>query len=124
MIRGALNPAGEPCVTLRFRGPGGGTVVVPVLVDTGNSGVITLPADVIAALRLVGHLGGTVTMADGSIRQYGRYQADVDWDGVWRHVQVTEFGASDAILGMEMLDGHTLRVDVTPGGAVEIAPLP
>jgi hypothetical protein len=39
-------------------------------------------------------------------------------------VQVSGFGNPDAVLGMEMLDGHTLRVDVTPGGAVEITPVP
>lgn len=123
MTFGSLNAAREPAVALRFRGPGG-VLLVPVLVDTGFTGVITLPARVIASLGLVGQLGGTVTMADGSVRQFGRYQAEVDWDGVWRTVRITGFGTQEALLGMGMLDGHSLRMDVTPGGVVEITPLP
>jgi predicted aspartyl protease len=88
MIHGTVNTAREPVVPLRFRGPGGVTVVVPVVVDTGYTGIITLPARVIATLGLVGHLGGVITMADGSARQYGRYQAELEWGGVWRTVRV------------------------------------
>ncbi len=123
MIFGTVNSSREPFVSLRFRGPGG-TVVVPVLIDTGYSGVITLPAKVISSLGLIGYLGGSVTMADGSVRQYGRFHAELEWGGRWRNVQVTEFGVTSAILGMEMLDGHELRVEATPGGVVEIVPLP
>lgn len=124
MTCGIVNTAREPVVSLRFRGPGVAVVTVPILVDTGYSGVITLPARTIAVLGLTGHLGGSIVMADGSVRQCGRYQAELERGGGWRTVLVTEFGASEAILGLEMLDGHTLRIDATPGGIVYITPHP
>jgi hypothetical protein len=43
--------------------------------------------------------------------------------GRWRQVLVYALG-SEALLGMELLAGHDLRISVVPGGAVEITALP
>jgi clan AA aspartic protease len=122
MMYGTVSASREPIVRLRVRGPKG-LVTVPFVIDTGYDGVLTLPSRVITTLGLAGRHGGVVTLADGSVRQYGIYTAELEWHDGWRTVQVSGF--SDAsLLGMEMLDGHSLRVECNPGGAVEITPSP
>lgn len=123
MIFGTVNGSREPVVGLRVRGPSGTAVTVSLVIDTGYDGVITLPSKVIAALGLAGRFGGYITLADGTVRQYGVYSAEVEWHDGWRTVEVSGFSDA-ALLGMEMLDGHALRVECHPGGTVEIVPIP
>jgi predicted aspartyl protease len=66
--------------------------------------------------------GGAV-LADGSVRQFEIYAADVEWDGAWRPVLVSAVG-DEALVGMRLLAGHELRIEFVPGGAVAIARLP
>lgn len=62
-------------------------------------------------------------LADGSVRQFDIYGAEVSWGGTWRPVLVSGLG-DEVLLGMRLLEGHGLRVAVVSGGVVEIAPLP
>jgi len=96
---------------------------VEAVVDSGFTGSLTLPAATVTALGLARQSGGSATLADGSSRPFDIYAAEVEWDGVWRAILVSAIGAQ-ALLGMRLLDGHTLRVDVVPGGIVQITPLP
>jgi predicted aspartyl protease len=52
MIRGTVSANREPVVRLRVRGPGGIVAVVGLVVDTGFTGALTLPAAVVAVLGL------------------------------------------------------------------------
>lgn len=124
MIVGTVNTTREPLVSLRFRGPNGTVLEVSVLIDTGYGGVFALPPWVISALGLVGHIGGAIQLADGSFRQFGTYIGQVEWHDGWRTVQISGFGNPDAVLGMEMLDGHELHIDANIGGVVGIRPIP
>lgn len=47
----------------------------------------------------------------------------VDWNGVSRPVVIAVMG-NEALVGMKFLAGHGLWVEVEPGGAVEVRPLP
>lgn len=51
------------------------------------------------------------------------YTAEIEWHDGWRTVEVSGFSDA-ALLGMEMLDGHELRIDANIGGVVEIKPIP
>ncbi len=123
MIRGVVNARNEAVVRLRVRGPGHSWLDVDAVVDSGFSDTLTLPAATVAALGLMRQMGGRAVLADGSIRQFGIYAVDVAWDGVWLPVLVSDVG-TEALLGMRLLAGHELRIEVVPGGAVEITPLP
>jgi predicted aspartyl protease len=76
----------------------------------------------VAALGLVRQSGSQAVLADGSVRQFDLYAADVSWNGVWRSVLVSAVG-NEPLLGMRLLARHALRIDIVPGGTVEIAPL-
>jgi clan AA aspartic protease len=123
MIRGVVNARREAVIPLRVKGPGGIETSVDAVVDSGYTGSLTLSAATVAALGLVRQSGGSATLADGSSRPFDIYAAEVEWDGVWRAILVSAVGA-ESLLGMRLLVGHTLRIDVVPGGVVESTPLP
>ncbi len=123
MIRGMVNLRREAIVPVRVRGPGGAERDVDAVVDFGFTASLTLPATVGATLGLVRQSGGGAVLADGSVRQFDIYAAEVAWCGGWRPVLVSGVG-DEVLLGMRLLAGHELRIAVVPGGVVEITPLP
>lgn len=123
MIIGTVSPNREPVVRLRVRGPSGDVVEVDAVVDTGYTGALVLPHTVVAALGLYWLSGGTAVLADGSSNQIDYYESELEWGQQLRPVIAMCIG-SGALLGMQLLDGHRLTVNGTPGGAVEIVPHP
>jgi clan AA aspartic protease len=96
---------------------------VDAVVDSGFTASLVLSVAVVAALGLARQSGGGAVLADGSVRQFDIYAAEVEWDGGWRPVLVSAVG-NEALVGMRLLAGHELRIAVVPGGVVEINPLP
>jgi predicted aspartyl protease len=78
---------------------------------------------VIAALNLRWRTFGRGTLADGSVRLFDVYQAKVVWDGRARSVFVDEFDATP-LLGMALLRGCELKMQVRARGKVTIKRLP
>jgi clan AA aspartic protease len=123
MMRGVVNARHEAVVRLRVRGPGGVESDVDAIVDSGFTASLTLPVTSVTALGLVRQSGGTAVLADGSVRQFDICAAEVAWDGTWRAVLVSAVG-NEPLLGMRLLTGHKLVIEVVSGGLVEILPLP
>ena len=123
MIGGVVNARVEAIVSLRVRGPGGSELDVDAVVDSGFTASLALPPSTVVTLGLARQSGGGAVLADGSVRQFDIYAAEVAWDGSWRQVLVSAVGA-EALLGMRLLAGHELRIAVVPGSSVEITPLP
>ena len=123
MIRGTVTANREPVVRLRVRGPGGAVADVDLVVDTGFTGALVLPAAVVAARGLPWRSGGTAVLADGSTRQTDYYEAELEWGPVWLPVLAMSVGP-ESLLGMRSLAGHRLAVEGSPGGSVEIVPWP
>jgi clan AA aspartic protease len=122
MIRGRVDDLREAVVELRVFGPAG-ALDVKAVIDTGFTSSLTLPTDTVKALGLQPAYLSSAIMADGTEHQFDMYPAEVDWGGSRRAILVSGIGY-EVLLGMTLLDGHSLSVDVTPGGAVEIRPLP
>jgi clan AA aspartic protease len=123
MLQGSVNARYEAVVRLRVRGPGGAEADVDVVVDSGFTASLTLPMATVTVLGLVRQSGGTAILADGSVRQFDIFAAEVAWGGAWRTVLVSAVG-NESLLGMRLLSAHKLVVEVVPGGLVEILPLP
>jgi predicted aspartyl protease len=77
MIYGMVNARREAVVRLRVRGPGGTELDLEAVIDTGFSASLTLPSVTVAALGLAQLSDGRAVLADGSIRQFEIYAAEV-----------------------------------------------
>jgi clan AA aspartic protease len=109
-------------IPLTVRGAGGREETVEAVIDTGFNGSLTLPVTVIRALALPWQNVVRGTLADGSTCLMAVYQAAVVWDRQERSVFVVE-SESDSLVGMELLSGYELKIQVRPKGKVTIKQL-
>lgn len=123
MIQGVVNSRYEGVVRLRLRGPAGVEAEIETVIDTGLSALMALSPGDIALLGLVGVSASYAYLADGSVIRFNVYGAEVLWESMWHAILVSAMGG-ESLLGMGMLAGHSLRMDIVPGGPVEIASLP
>ena len=98
------------------------TQLVDTVIDTGFSGFLTLPSDIILALNLTWEGRDVATLGDGTSCIFEVYIAIVIWDGQYREIYINE-SETVPLVGMKLLRGYDLRIQTIEGGAVEIKPL-
>ena len=123
MISGIVTTNREAVIRLIVSGPQGQTQEVDAIIDTGFDGFLTLPSGLIAALSLPWRRRGRAMLADGSDSLFDVHEATVVWDGTPRRIAVDSVDI-DPLIGMTLLDGHELTIQVAVGGRVTILPLP
>jgi clan AA aspartic protease len=123
MIRGTVNARNEAVVPLRVRGPTGAEFDVDTVIDTGFTGFLTLPPAIVAALNLSNQSEIETTLGDGTILRLNAYDAEVEWDGAWRTVTITEID-TNPLIGTRLLAGHEVFIEFVPGGVVDITAIP
>lgn len=123
MIRGQVTAEREAVVRLTVRGPQGDEAEVETIVDTGFTGSLILPPLLIATLRLIYQNSTPAILADGSVVTCDTYEVTVLWEGQKRLIPVYE-SPGGALLGMSLLYGSRMTVDIVDGGSVTIEPLP
>ena len=103
-------------------GPEEQTVVVEAGIDTGYNGFLTLPRALIDELGLpyVGTAGAE--LGDGNKVRMDLFLGAVRWEGEAREVLVLE-APGGVLLGMAMLYGSRVTLEVEENGAVRIEPL-
>jgi len=121
MITGTVSRR-HALVSLVVRGPQGHSALVEFVIDTGFTGVLTLPADACAALHLPFARYQPSGLADGSQVMLDVYEATLLWDGEERPVEVLAMDSAP-LIGMTALDGSDVRLQVTEDGLVTIKPL-
>ena len=119
MIEGSVDPWRQAIVRLVIRGPHGQERTVEATVDTGYEGPLTLPAATVAALGLPLRRVRRLMVADGSLVEVPVHEATLVWDGKERTVMIRVLG-TQPLLGMALLSGHRLSIDVADGGKVTI----
>ena len=119
MIEGAVNAAYEAALTLSVRGPDGRPREIEAVVDTGYNGFLTLPPVLVGELDLPFVTSGEATLADGSAVSFDIHAVTVDWDGHARHIEA-DAAETAPLVGMRLLAGHDLHVEVENGGRVVI----
>jgi clan AA aspartic protease len=122
MIRTTVNRWLEATLDLAIYGPDGQSERVECKIDTGFDGALTLHSAVAAALDLPRVNSGRALLADGSETSFPIHRAVVDWGGSRRDINV-HVADTVCLLGMGMLDGHELRMEIVPDGDVRITPL-
>ena len=119
MIEGAVNIAYEAVIPLRLQGPEGLARDIEAVVDTGYSGFLTLPATLVTELRLPFAYVGWAFLADDDEVSFDVHNVTVLWDGQPRLIQADATGSAP-LVGMLLLDGHDLNIQVKRGGRVVI----
>lgn len=122
MIQGIVNTRHEAVVRLPVRGPDGIVLDVDLIVDTGFTSSLTLPLAMISTLGLGRQTSGNAVLADGTVRKFDIWAAEVYWNGSWRAILVSAIG-DEPLMGMHLLAGHRIVIDVVPNGFVEITSL-
>ena len=114
-----MNAACEAALILTVQGPDGQTREIEAVVDTGYNGFLTLPPVLVGELELPFVSSGEATLADGSAVSFDIHLVTVDWDGQARLIEA-DAAEVTPLVGMQLLAGHDLHVEVENGGRVVI----
>ncbi len=123
MITGIVTADREAVIRLVVRGPSGRDEAIEAVIDIGFDGSLSLPPSLIADLKLAWRRRGRALLADGSESVFDIHEGSVLWDG--RLVRVA-IDAADMVplIGMSLLEGFELRIEVRTDGHVAIETLP
>ena len=122
MIEGVVNATYEAVVSLSLRGAEDRTRDIEAVVDTGYSGFLTVPPALVAELGLPFAYVGRAFLANDEEVEFDVYHVTVLWDGHLREIRADATGSTH-LLGMSLLDAHSLYVEVADGGRVVIQPV-
>jgi clan AA aspartic protease len=122
MINGVVNSDREATIRIVIVGPSGKEEEVEAIIDTGFTGFLTLPPALVTALSLRWLCREPGILADGRVDSFDVYAGTIMWDGKSRTVEVDAADA-EPLVGMSLLDRHSLLIDVMPGGKVAITAL-
>ena len=119
MIEGVVNTAYEAVVPLAVRGPAGRVRDIEAVIDTGYNGFLTLPPMLVSELGLPFVTSGQATLADGGEATFDIHSVTVLLDGQSKNVDVYVSDTAP-LVGMRLLDGYGVCVDVEYGGRVVV----
>ena len=122
MINGTVNASREATVRVVLVNDAQRREEFEAIIDTGFSGDLTLPKALIASLNLVWLGREQGVLADGSVKLFDVYTGSVLWNGELCAVEI-EAVNGQPLLGMKLLQGYSLQIDVITNGAVSINPL-
>ncbi len=119
MIRGFVNTDFEAIISLSISDSKGKIYTQDAIVDTGFNGWLSLPPDLIDQLNLKWKRRGRAILGDGSECVFNVYEAVVIWDGDYLTIPIDE-ADSEPLVGMSLMEGYQLTVQVCEEGSVEI----
>ena len=119
MITGTVNADYEAVIRLFVQGPSGTAHEVDAIIDTGFNGFLTLPPALVTTLGLMRRSRGRALLANGREELFDIYGVTVLWDGQQRYVEADAVDTTP-LVGMSLLDGYDLYIQVAEGGQVVI----
>jgi len=122
VIVGEVKPGQEASVSLAVMGPADRQIEFDAVVDTGFTDYLTIPSRWVNELGLRFRESMTYELANGELAAFDLFEVRVLWDGRWRNI-VASVADGGPLVGMALLHGQRLTVDVIDGGRVEIRAL-
>lgn len=119
MIVGAMNAQREAIVRLVIVGPTGHKRQIEAILDTGYTGSLTLPSALVSDLDLPFRGRGSALLGDGTESEFDIHEATVSWAGE-RRLTAIDVAETDPLLGIGLLLGNELTVQVVAGGTVAL----
>jgi clan AA aspartic protease len=123
MMQGVVNLRCEATLTVVVGNSNRQLQSINTVIDTGFSGFLSLPSEIVTNLDLPWSASDIVTLGDGSETLFDLYTAVVIWDGQYREIYIAE-SETEPLLGMALLYGYRLQVDTIEGGLVTVEMLP
>ena len=120
MITGIVNADFEQIISLSICGSDGKVYTQDTILDTGFNGWLSLPPDLIAELNLKWKRRGRAILGDGSECVFNVYEAVLVWDENFLTIPIDEAN-SEPLVGMSLMEGYQLVVQVFEGGLVELS---
>ncbi|MYC35867.1 MAG: clan AA aspartic protease [Chloroflexi bacterium] len=114
-----VNTAYEAVVSLSLQGAEGQTQDIEAVVDTGYTGFLTLPPALVDELELPFAYVGRAFLANDDQVEFHVHDVTLLWDGEPRDIEADATG-STPLVGMLLLNGHDLKIQVGDGGRVII----
>ena len=122
MIRGSVLRGRHAVIDWTVFGTSGRRCRLRAMIDTGFDGWFTLPSDVIRTLKLPWYTRVRADLADGSETFFDVYQATILWDRSRCQIPVNETD-SMPLVGMALMKGYSLNMDIRPGGKATLTRL-
>ena len=121
MMQGYVNKNYEATILVVVRN-GVKLKSINAVIDTGFTGFLSLPNDIITEMNLPWGYRDRGILGDGSEVLFDIYDAVAIWDGKLQEIEVNS-AETDPLVGMSMLRGYRLQVDTIEGGLVLITDL-
>lgn len=122
VLVGVVTAEREAVLRLTVLGPDQGSTDVEAVFDTGFTGHLTLPPEVVTELGLPLLGSRNTVLADGSRVALDVHRARVLWAGRRRPVQVLA-ARGGALAGMSLVWGHRVSLSAMKDGEVTVEPL-
>ena len=106
-------------VSLSLQGAEGRARDIEAVVDTGYTGFLTLPPAFVNELGLPFAYVGRAFLANDDQVEFNVHNVRLLWDGEPRDIEADATG-STPLVGMLLLHGHSLNIEVESGGQVVI----
>ena len=119
MIIGQISADREAVIPVTILGAGNQATEVEAVIDTGFTDFLTLPPVLTAFLRLTFRESVEFVLGDGSPVQFDTYAAAVLWDDQQKNILVLA-SEGGPLVGMSLLYGYRVILDVVDGGTVTI----
>ncbi len=123
MITGFVRAGRYATIPLVVQGTQGQEETLDAIIDTGFTGFLTLPLPQIAKLGFPYQGLIDAQLGNGSAAEFDMFAGAVVWGGQLRHGIVLAVDGSP-LLGMALLSGSRVCLDVIDNGSVTIEPLP
>jgi clan AA aspartic protease len=119
MMQGVVNPSCEATLSLVVSNANRQSQLIDAVIDTGYTGFLSLPREIIIAVNLPWTGIDRGTLGDGSEVTFEIYAATIIWNGQYRNIPVNE-AETDPLVGMSLLHGYDLYIRAVAGGNVTI----
>lgn len=118
-MQGVVNQSCEATIPLVISNENRQTRLINAVIDTGYTGFLSLPHEIIVDLNLMWTGIDRGTLGDGSEVTFEVYAATVIWDGQYRNIPINE-AETDPLIGMSLLYGYDLQIRAVEGGNITI----
>ena len=122
MMQGIVDQNCEATIRLVLGNVDSQRQMIDAVIDTGFTGFLTLPSSVLADLNLRAYRREEGILGDGSTCVFDVYRGLVIWDGELRRIDINE-SDTEPLVGMGLLYGYRMQLDVIEGGTVTIQAL-